>query len=263
MTIYETRLIKYDTSQYSPVSKLPFDIVKVNGEKVDIDIYKNNDDVIITFNKPLIEGDLLQIEYYTSDLKIFTKSRYGKGALYKLYSDLAKFKFNCKYKFNLELNEDDCFITEFSSKYNPFYSTVKTVRNDTGNLLDDISDDIISDIIFDNSLLVDDKLGEDTDLSEGIPLYIKNYVRYKTDLDLCYAIYVTKSGKLGSFKKKLSDLEVSNEIKLPDLENMLSRFKELIKPNESQLENSSGDASIASFVKAQATEYPVSARGVF
>lgn len=263
MRICEIKIIKKETDTYEPVTKLAPISVKVNETETKFEIVLDD----VTGNKALKletamhEGDKISIFFESELNKVFTKSKYGKGAIYKMYSTEAKLKLNSMYKFHLEYDEN--FDMEFTSKYDPFFTTIKTIRNDTGTLLDNVKDETIADLIYDNSLYVINKLGDKADdLNEKVPLHVKNVVRYKTDIDLCYAIYLSKSGKLGSFKKKLADLDVSNDVKLPFLSDMLSRFKELLKPNEDILDGDNADYTMG-FVKAKSKTYPVDSRGVF
>lgn len=272
MIIHEVRIIKKETDNYIPVTKLIPMFVTVNDVNAEFEIVSKLDGVILVFKETLKAGDLLKVEFSSDLPKVFTKSKYGTGAVYKLYSDETKLKFNSNYKFVIETSET--FTSEFTSKYDPFFSTVKIIRRDTGDLLNDVSDETIASLIYDNSLYVVDKLididdGDELedmydldDFEYRVPPYVKGYVRYKTSLDLCYSIYLTKTGKLGAFSKKIGDLDISSEIKLPALTEMMSRFKELIKPYEDLLNN--GDSGLtAGFVKANSTSYPVSSRGIF
>lgn len=262
MKVCEIKIIKKETDAYRLVTQLAPISVTVNDDDVEFEeICTLEGENAITFSSPLQEGDKLAVYFEDDSKKAFTRSKYGKGAIYKMYSTDIKLKLNSMYKFHLEYDEN--FDMEFTSKYDPFFTTIKTIRNDTGTLLENVKDEIISSIIYDNSLYVVNKLGDAADdMDEKIPLHIKNVVRYKTDIDLCYAIYLSKSGKVGSFKKKLADLDVSSEFKLPILSDMLSRFRELLKPNEDLLEGDNADYTMG-FVKAKATTYPVNSRGVF
>lgn len=264
MKICEVKIIKKETNTYEPATKLTPVSASINGVNVEFEEMcdaKSRNNVLV-FKNTIYEGDILTVNFESELTKAFTKSKYGKGAIYKMYSTDAKLKLNSIYKFHLEYDEN--FDMEFTSKYDPFFTTIKTIRNDTGTLLDNVKDETIADLIYDNSICVIDKLGDSSDdISEGkVPLHVKNFVRYKTDIDLCYAIYLSKSGKIGSFKKKLADLDVSSEVKLPYLSDMLSRFRELLKPNEDLLNGDNSDYTMG-FVKAKSTKYPVGSRGVF
>lgn len=272
MIINEVRIIKKETDNYIPVTKLKPIKVTVNNIEVEFENTNILEKDILVFKENLKDGDLLKIEFNSDLPKAFTKSKYGTGAVYKLYSDETKLKFNSNYKFVVEANQT--YTSEFTSKYDPFFTTVNTIRRDTGDLLDSVDDKTISEIIYDNSVYVVDKLididnGDELDdmydltsFEYRTPPYVVGYVRYKTCLDLCYSIYLSKTGKLGAFSKKIGDLDISSEIKLPALSEMMSRFRELLKPYEDAL-NSEDTTSIVSFVKANSTNYPVSNRGVF
>ena len=233
--------------------------VFVNDYKLtaNIDYYVDNNTSII-FKNPLCQGDKITIvDSILDNAKIITKSSYDKTAFLKIFSSFQKFRYNHRYLMNL-IVEDKDFTMDFNTKYDPFFTTVKKIRLDTGDLLSKVSDEQISKVIYLNSKEALEILGDDVDEIES---YVKNYVRYKTDIDLCYSIYLTITGKIGSFSKKVGDLEVSNSVKLPYLDDMIKRFKELLKPAEDSL--SGNNIAAASVVKAGSSEYPVSSRGVF
>lgn len=265
MRVYEVKILKEEAEGYVTSTRLTPSVVKVNGEEIEYGItYNENKSNTILFTRTLMPGEIIQIEYETTLSKVVSKNPYSKNAIYPMFTSEVKFKFNHKYEFFVKADED--YMVNFQSKYDPYYSTVDRVRTDTGGLLDNVRDEIIANVIYDNSKLVIEKLGgqeaAEERMEEGVPMYVKNFVRYKTDIDLCYAIYLSKTGKIGSFKKKLGDLDVSNEVKLPYLNDMLSRFRELLKPNEDLVDGDSLDFTMG-FVKAKQTAYPVASRGVF
>jgi hypothetical protein len=261
--VYEVYIIKESgINNYTPRLIRENMLVKVNDEiKASmVDYIVENSSV--RFFQELSPSDKITIENDVFDLpKVVSKNPYARNSMFTLFSSDVKFKFNHKYELNIVANQD--YLATFSTKYDPYYSTVDRVRKDTGDLLDLVSDEVIANIIYDNSKDVNDKLGDDTSVfDDGTPMYIKNYVRYKTDLDLCNAVYLSKIGKVGAFKKKLGDLEVSNEVKVPQLKDMLSRFKELLRYSEDTLNGETTESTVA-FVKASQSAYPVANRGVF
>lgn len=218
---------------------------------------------ILNFVNPLEVGDKIIIKASILDnVKIVTKNSYSKDALFKVFSSDIKFKSNNRYNFILNINSED-FSSSFSTKYDPFYCNVKTIRTDTGDLLNNVTDEQIAKVIYNNSKEALERLETLDEMPEKTPTYAKNYVRYKTDIDFCYSIYLSMSGKIGSFSKTIGDIKIDTTYKIPYLGDMLSRFKELLAPNQDILNNGlSGSASV-SFVRAQKTQYPVSNRGVF
>lgn len=263
MKVIDVYIVKVDKSKtYTLVNPLAlkadeFSVYVNDYELTNGNEYKNQNNVL-TFTNPLEIGDKIQIEYSISDtVKIVTKNAYDKNSLYKIFSSNAKLKFNHTYNFSLNI-EKETFSSKFYSKHDPFYTTIKKIRMDTGDLLDHATDYQIAQLIYLHSKDVQDTLG---DSSSEIPVYATNVVRYQTDIDLCWQIYLSISGKYGVFKKKIGTIEVDQEVKLPYIETMIKRFKELLKPNEELL---NGDnTTTASFVRAGNTTYTVTNRGVF
>lgn len=219
------------------------------------------EDNVIYFNDNLEAGTQIVIEHNMEDnIKIVTKNPYAKS-IYKIFNKDAKFKNNETYTFNINIKGKD-YQTTFKTKYSPFYTTAKKIRMDTGDLLTLVEDDIINSIIYQNSKEVDEIIAKnELELGDTIPTYVRNYVRYKTDIDLCYAAYLSISGRYGKQKKELNDLVIESTVNLPDLEEMLKRFKDLLKRAEEELQ---GEVSyVEAFVKAGDTSYPVSSRGLF
>lgn len=233
-------------------------IVLVNDIELNMgDDYIIEDDTL-KFSNPLNTGDKITIkDSILNSVKVVTKNSYDKNSMYKLYSSKAKFRFNHNYKMIIGIG-DTFHEMSFMTKYDPFYATVSKVRLDTGDLLENATDEQIARVIYSNSKETLEILGDDV---ETIPTYAKNYVRYKTNIDLCYSLYLSMTGKGGSYSKKIGDISIDGSTKLPYLSDMLSRFRELLKPNEDLLNSES--AKVVSFVKGNSTEYPVSSRGVF
>lgn len=233
-------------------------VVKLNGKELE---YINDYNVInykIIFNNPLMEGDKIEIyDSILNSVKVVTKNSYNRNALFKIFSSNINFKYNHTYEFALPV-QGKLFSTEFETEHDPFYTTVKKIRLDTGDLLNKVSDNQIAALIYQYSKEVQDILGDDAD---SIPVYASNVVRYKTDIDLCWAIYLSISGKYGVKSKKVGTIEIEKNTKVPYIETMIKRFKELLAPNE-ELLNGDKD-TVLSFVKAKSTEYTVPNRGVF
>jgi hypothetical protein len=245
----------------------PFRVLK-NGKEL-----KNFDDYYIDANldmllvKPLKIGDKLEIhDVAVGDNWVVTsKNSYNPNALVKLFSSDQKLKYNQEYTFKIGIHDDGqekIFTESFLSQYDPFYSNVKNIRLDTGDLLEGATDAQISKLIYKWSKDAYAILDNDNRLDDIKKYkYTQNYVRYKTDIDLCYAIYCSISGKYGVIEKDIGNIKIHREVKLPLIEAMIKRFRELLLPNEEQLVGSTN--SIATFVKAGNTAYTVPNRGVF
>lgn len=244
-------------------------VVSVNGEILTLNCDYTMFNGELNFSNPLSVGDKIIIKAsILNNVKLITKNSYSKNALFKYYSSNAKLKSNQIYDFVLNVNGEE-HTSKFLSKYDPFYTTIEKIRIDTGDLLINVPDSQIAKVIYLNSKEAYDKLleaassddGEETSITT-IPTYAKNYVRYKTDIDFCFAIYLSISGKYGTQTKKVGDIQIENTVKLPYIDNMISRFKELLKPNEEAFGGIS-KTTTATFVKAESSSYPVDRTAVF
>ena len=76
---------------------------------------------------------------------------------------------------------------------------------------------------------------------------VKNWVKFKTEIDLIYARYLGISYNYGSIKKEIGDIHVEKSTKLPDLDNLLDRLKGWFEEADKEIK---GINSVATFVKA-------------
>lgn len=238
----------------------------------DYKIITNSDGLIETtknnqMSNPLIStisylnGKKVKIKYIheaENDTVVYTKSS-KKQSLFKAYgSDLLKF--NHRYNLNVCIDKQN-FSMNFNSKIDPFFTSVDKIRKDTGELLDNVENSLIENVIYSNSKYAKEKI-EDKDI-DGIPSYVKNYVRYKTDMDLVNAIYLTLSGRIGSINKRIGIIQVDKTMKVPFIKDMLYYFQEQERIFEDLLDSATGVNIASSFVKAKKTSYPVNARNSF
>jgi hypothetical protein len=101
---------------------------------------------------------------------------------------------------------------------------------------------------------------DEIDLKE-IPYYAKQWVRYKTELDLLDAVYRAIASKQGRERKKLGNMEIERQYTLPYLSDLKKGIKEKLVPFERLL---TGRKVIAKATKkAGSTTYPLSDRRSF
>jgi hypothetical protein len=199
----------------------PLRVLKNGTELKNFDDYYIDASLEMLLVKPLKIGDKLEIhDVAVGDKWVVTsKNSYNPNALIKLFSASQKFKYNQEYVFKIGIEEEGeqkIFTESFQSQYDPFYSNVKNVRLDTGDLLDGVTDSQISKLIYKWSKEAYTILEDDNRLDEIKEYrYTQNYVRYKTDIDLCYAIYCSISGKYGTIVKEIGNIKVQREVKLP------------------------------------------------
>lgn len=263
ITDSDIKCARYLCGQIIDTVETPFRII-VNGIRLENFVdYHISDEAVILFKSPLEPGDKIEIHDVTENsYRIVSKNSYSKNAIFKLFSSSQKFKYNQEYNFNISI-QNKLFSNTFLAQYDPFYSSIKHIRLDTGDLLVNATDEQISRMIYKYSKEAYKILNNDNRLDDLVDYkYVQNYVRYKTDIDLCYAIYCSISGKYGVITKEVGDIKISREIKIPTISSMIERFTELLRPNEDLL-NGENSALVASFVKGKATTYTVDSRGVF
>lgn len=270
------RYIAYDKQQRFTIPKPYVEggiTVHLNGSHVsngkDLD-YVEVDNYTISFNAPLNEGDIVVIESLYNNPKVsidvIGNNNYNPNTIFKKYGSIEKLKFNSKYNMCIKI-KDDYVNWSFYSKLNPMLTTINKIRLDTGDLLENVPDVTIMKVIYLNSKeavdlyesLEDDSTSDST--STSYPKILNTWTRYRTDMDLIHAVYLTISGKYGTAAKKVGVIDISQTIKLPYINEMLSRFKQKFEQaNEALKPNSNAPQK---FVRAGNTDYPVNERMSF
>lgn len=223
-------------------------ILQVLGEDKDYLTVQDTGKVI--FNAPLQEGDLVSVISNVAskriNLEIVSPGRADKpNALYKKYGTVNRFKFNNKYEVNICLRKE-MYQWHFISKLNPFFTTVRKIWEDIGEFIEGFTDEYIASMIFRNSLEVValiDELAEQDDPVENVTYEenaetgeiettyraVKNWVRFKTEIDLIYARYYGISYRYGSVRKEIGDIAIQKDTKLPYIDNLLDRLEDQYK----------------------------------
>lgn len=146
----------------------------------------------------------------------------------------------------------------FTSRYTPLYSTVRVIRGDFKQLFSSYTDDEILRLIHDNSKLAIETANPAIDESD-IPYYVRQYVRYKTELDLVTDLTISASIDIGVQEKLLGEMKITREKQSPYLKDVLSIVQLRLAPWESQLVGMKAAPTGAVRAGATAT-YPLNAR---
>lgn len=158
---------------------------------------------------------------------------------------------NNRYRTHIRLKNGEEFEWQHVSKIEPLMISVTKIRNDTGELLADVSDEQIARTIYYNGLesceLTDEVFSDISSDDDNYKLRCQ-WVRYKTNMDFIYAAYLTLSQKKGSISKSIGELSISQVFSVPALDNMLKAFKNKLKDTEDKL--TGAENTVASFVKA-------------
>lgn len=229
------------------------------------DHFTEKSDNVIELAEPCYKDDIVLVSHLkqlTPGIKIGTGDIVGSKitSLFKRYSGEQRLMPNQKYTLSLHLLAKD-FEYTFTSAYSPFYSSPKIIRQDLLTVLDNITDSTIEFHIWQNSKGIADEVTTYTD-DDGNPLVAaKNWVRYKTEIDLVSSIYMNIATNVGSVEKSLGEMKVSKSINLPYLSDLMSVLKSKLAKQEKLL---TGVKSVGvAVVKAGGTSYPITSRRSF
>jgi hypothetical protein len=130
-----------------------------------------------------------------------------------------------------------------------------------GGLADSFTNDQINFVLYQNSKAGFElyKSRSDYSIANAIPTSLKDWVRYKTCVDLIYAIYLEISGNAGRQMKIIGPMQVDKEIKIPYINDMLKKFQKALDDADVKLREAQ---RVLAFVKAGTSyTFPQSGRG--
>jgi hypothetical protein len=268
--VYEFIYPEEDNQSIFTVSKSelllnPGEIMKVikNGN-IDLECEVIDDNGI---NKIQLISDSLNLtDYIVLEMQSDIQNVVGdRDSIFKRYGASLRFKNNNMYTGQINIPGVDNIEIKFTSRYSPFYCTNKSVKNDIDHLVT-IPDDDINYLIYEHSYRTLIKLkgngDETTDLPtptelsnpKTIPYNIQQYVRYSVEYDIIYNAWLKMSKDYGSVSKKLAELVIEKNVKLPDLDDYLRGIKEKL----SQFKLSGVGNAISTFIKGNtASAYPL------
>lgn len=227
--------------------------------------YTEVDEVTIRFAFQLSSDDIVITQHHVYfDDKNITVIGEKNRSLFQRYGDVETLMNNQKYTLSF-VHADQEFSTSFYTKLNPFYSTIKRIRSDLGDIIDDVTDERLSFLIFDNSILSQNIASEENlallESEEKVPYVFKQFVRYRTELDLMTSVYLKLSGRQGEVKKTLGELEISRKQNFGalDLKGILSELKGKLKEWEKALRGTTTSSPVRSAIRGGTTNpYPLS-----
>ncbi len=197
----------------------------------------------ISFLYPLDAGDTVsivsKIVSKRLNLEVISPGRADKpNALYKKYGTVERLKSNNKYEVCISIGKDEPVQWHFTTKLSPLFSSAKKIWEDIGEFIEGYTDEYINSMIYRNSVavleLVDELAEEDIQnvtyefanneykWSSTAP---KDWVRYKTEMDLVMARYYGISYRYGTQRKEIGDLSIEKSVKLPYIDNLLNGLK--------------------------------------
>ena len=219
-------------------------VLQVLGEDKDYLTVQDTGKVI--FNKPLSEGDIVSVINTVAsnkiNLEIISSGKADKpNALYKKYGTVKRLKPNNVYEVHLCLDKD-IIKWNFVSHLNPLFVSSKKIWEDIGEFIEGFTERYINSMLYRNSVevieLIDElanqeeavenvtyEINEDGDYTTAYRA-IKNWVKFKTEIELVMARYYGISYRYGSIRKEVGDISIEKSTKLPYIDNLLDRLKD-------------------------------------
>lgn len=221
----------------------------------DKDYVTSQDTGRIVFMNPLDAGDTVSvISNVVSNklnLEIISAGRADKpNALYKKYGTVKRLKPNNKYEVCIVINKEQ-FKWNFVSKLSPMFLTSRKIWEDIGEFIEGFTEEYINSMLYRNSkevIELIDELANQEDPVENVTYSVdgdgnykgshsavKDWVRYKTEIELIYARYYGISLRYGSQKKEIGDISIEKSTKLPYLDNLLDGLKKKFEDSDEKI----------------------------
>lgn len=219
-------------------------VLQVLGEDKDYLTVQDTGKVI--FNEPLSEGDIVSVISTVAskkiNLEIVSSGKADKpNALYKKYGTVKRLKPNNVYEVHLCLDKD-IIKWNFVSHLNPLFVSSKKIWEDIGEFIEGFTERYINSMLYRNSVevieLIDElanqeeavenvtyEINEDGDYTTAYRA-VKNWVKFKTEIELVMARYYGISYRYGSIRKEVGDISIEKSTKLPYIDNLLNRLKD-------------------------------------
>lgn len=219
-------------------------VLQILGEDKDYLTVQDTGKVI--FNKPLSEGDIVSVISTVAsnkiNLEIISSGKADKpNALYKKYGTVKRLKPNNVYEVHLCLDKD-IIKWNFVSHLNPLFVSSKKIWEDIGEFIEGFTERYINSMLYRNSVEVIELIDELANQEEAIENVtyeinedgdyittyraIKNWVKFKTEIELVMARYYGISYRYGSIRKEVGDISIEKSTKLPYIDNLLDRLKD-------------------------------------
>lgn len=219
-------------------------VLQVLGEDKDYLTVQDTGKVI--FNEPLSEGDIVSVISTVSsnkiNLEIVSSGKADKpNALYKKYGTVKRLKPNNVYEVQLCLDKD-IIKWNFVSHLNPLFVSSKKIWEDIGEFIEGFTERYINSMLYRNSVEVIELIDELANQEEAVENVtyevnedgnyttayraVKNWVKFKTEIELVMARYYGISYRYGSIRKEVGDISIEKSTKLPYIDNLLDRLKD-------------------------------------
>lgn len=250
-TIYQNFVIKNDNNVFdakSNVYKVFLNSVELKKD-IDYTVVDSKSFSLINYNI----GDKLKIESMVSKKII----GYDNSCIFNIFEKVGILRASCQYL--LTLNVSNTVIEQpFKSQLSPLYSSVRNVENLIKPVIEKVDIDI-EEMLFLNSRELENILIE-KQIYSTIKLPKKDrWVLYKTCLEILYKVYYQSNINDEETTKTVGTLTMKDKKHIIELKDFITRFENLYSEANLLLLDSNA-SSVASFVKAKSSAYPVKSR---
>lgn len=175
-------------------------------------------------------------------------------------NNIQRLMYNNRYHLHFNLKGQD-FDLEFTSHYDPLYTTVEIIRADLGDIVADMTDDEINFKIYQIGQLAQQLAGQAQryilfgssigniilqfsgvsrqEMRNAIPFptpfYVQQYARYKTELEIVYQKIVSLTMQSGLMEKDLGEFRVIRQVVVPKLQEVFGQLKANLEQWDQQL----------------------------
>lgn len=185
------------------------------------------------------------------------------------YGAETRLQENQLYMISLMIKGQEIKQVSFTSKYNPLFSTVRIIRSDFKDLFSKYTNDDINRLIYENSQLAIEMVSASTTANitidvtqpDGVPYAVKQFVRYKTELDLATDLFLYLTSQSGQEDRMLGDMRITKQVQLPYINQIMNLLQKRSDAWEFQLTGMKAPPTSA--VRAGSTTYPLNGRVSF
>lgn len=211
--------------------------------------YTEVDEYTVRFTDGLSADDVVVIRHqvYFDDKLVSIIGR-PKNSLFQTKGTVATLMPNQSYKLKFSYDQQHLSIS-FDTVLTPLYSNVQLLKNDLGDISEDLQDKRLLLLIYENSILAENIASAENKAllaSEAKTPYVyKQFVRYRTELDIMTAVYMSLTGRNGSEKRVLGQFNVERrrELGMVNIDVILKDLRAKLQEWERTLRGSSTLAS--------------------
>lgn len=246
--------LKTGENTISPVMDIDEISLSINEEPVSSDNY-TVDGHDIVFNEPVEDYSFVSANgFINTNKSVLSRGKSNlPNMIFPKYSENEILKPNNRYHMEVMI-DDEPVVADFFTPKSPMFATSKRLLKEIGEFIGDYSVPEIEEYLYNNSkdvvTLIDELASQEDPVTNvtyevsGTGMYstsdqaIKDWVLYKTCIDLIYMRYFGISANYGSIMKEVGDIKVEKSTKLPYIDNLLAKFRKLFDLADAKIRGS-------------------------